>query len=116
MHELSLCQDMLEQVITIANKYQADKVERIILRIGPLSGAEPKLLETAFSFISADTVAEQAELVVEIEPVRILCCACGLESEVSANNLICTGCGSYDTQLLSGDSLILARVELMGLN
>ena len=44
MHELSLCADLMDQVMTIAKTHNAEKVVRIIVRIGPLSGIEPMLL------------------------------------------------------------------------
>ena len=49
MHELSLCEDLMNQVLTIAKAHHAEKVVRIIVRIGPLSGIEPLLLESAFN-------------------------------------------------------------------
>ncbi len=113
MHELSLCADLMEQVAAIAKTHRAEKVARIIVRIGPLSGIEPLLLDSAFSMGKEGTLAEDAELVLETLPIRVVCGHCGLESEATANNLMCRHCGAYDTELLSGDEMILARVELL---
>jgi len=112
MHELSLCEDLMDQVMTIAKAHHAEKVVRIIVRIGPLSGVESLLLESAFSISRAGTVAEEAEFLTEVLPIRVLCNSCGVESEAVVNNLVCGSCGGYNTKLLSGDELILARVEL----
>lgn len=112
MHELSLCQDLMDQVIAIAKAHRAEKVLRVIIRIGPLSGVEPLLLESAFSVSREGTLAEEAQLVAEPQPIRVHCRLCGLESEATSNNLSCGHCGDFDTRLLSGDELILARVEL----
>ena len=112
MHELSLCEDLIDQVMTIAKAHHAEKVVRIIVRIGPLSGIEPVLLESAFSISRAGTLAEEAEFLTEALPIRVLCNSCGAESETAVNNLGCLSCGGYNTKLLSGDELILARVEL----
>jgi hydrogenase nickel incorporation protein HypA/HybF len=112
MHELSLCEDLMDQVLTIAKAHHAEKVVRIIVRIGPLSGVESLLLESAFSISRAGTLAEEAEFLTEVLPIRILCNSCGVESEAVVNNLVCGSCGGYNTKLLSGDELILARVEL----
>ena len=112
MHELSLCEDLMDQVLTIAKAHHAEKVVRIIVRIGPLSGVESLLLESAFSISRAGTVAEEAEFLTEVLPIRVLCNSCGVESEAVVNNLVCGSCGGYNTKLLSGDELILARVEL----
>ncbi len=112
MHELSLCADLMDQVMTIAKTHNAEKVVRIIVRIGPLSGIEPMLLETAFTISRAGTLAEEAEFLTEALPILVLCNSCGVESEASVSNLICGICGDFNTRLLSGDELILARVEL----
>lgn len=112
MHELSLCQDMMDQVMAIAHQNRAEKVLRIIVRIGPLSGVEAQLLESAFTISRAGTLAEDAELVTETQAVRVYCGVCGTESEATVNNLLCRQCGDCDTRLVSGDELILARVEL----
>jgi hydrogenase nickel incorporation protein HypA/HybF len=44
--------------------------------------------------------------------VRVRCTRCGTESPAHANRLICPACGDFRTQLLSGDELLLAQVEL----
>ena len=113
MHELSLCEDLLEQVEAIARAHGAERIASITVRIGPLSGIEPMLLESAFSIGRVGTLAEEAELRMEQQPVRVVCQSCGAESQTSASHLICASCGSYDTKLLSGDELILASVELL---
>lgn len=102
----------MDQVMTIAKTHHAEKVVRIIVRIGPLSGIEPLLLESAFSISCAGTIAEEAEFLTETLPIRVLCNNCGAESKATTNNLLCQSCGGYNTKLLSGDELILARVEL----
>lgn len=114
MHELSLCQDMLDQVASIARAHHAEKVLRITVQIGPLSGVEPQLLESAFSMACVGTQAEQAELIMEHQPISVWCNDCSQASDAKANNLACGHCGGYDTRLQSGDELILARVELEG--
>ena len=112
MHELSLCDDLLSQVIAIAAQHNAPSVESITLQIGALSGVEPTLLDSAFSMIKAGTVAEQAHLIMQTLPATVLCRTCGAQSEVDANRLLCKDCQSNETTLLSGDELILASVAL----
>jgi hydrogenase nickel incorporation protein HypA/HybF len=112
MHELSICQALLGQVEQIAQRESASSVDLIRLRIGPLSGVVPELLEQAFSIVRAGTVAARAELAVESLPVRVQCTQCGAESEVAPNRLLCGTCGDFRTRLLSGDELLLASVEL----
>jgi hydrogenase nickel incorporation protein HypA/HybF len=112
VHELSLCDNLLSQVVTIAKQNNARSVESITVQIGALSGVEPILLDSAFSMIKVGTVAEQAQLILQTLPVIVLCQKCGTQSEVSANRLLCNACRSHETTLLSGDELLLASVAL----
>lgn len=112
MHELSVCQSIIDQVSNIAEKQHAQRVEKIHVQIGPLAGVEPDLLQAAFPMARANTAAAGAELVISSLPVVVLCPECGFESQVTVNNMVCSCCGNWRTQLVSGDELILQRVEL----
>ena len=112
MHELSLCSALLEQVEQIAHERGAQSVAQIVLRVGPLSGAEPGLLKRAYPLAAAGTCAEHAELVVETTDVIVRCTACGAESHVPPNRLLCASCGDFRTRIVGGEDLILERVEL----
>ena len=112
MHELAVCQDIISQVEAIALSHQAHSVEVINLQIGPLSGVEIPLLESAFSIARAGTVAEHALLNVEAIPIRVKCNSCNTESEVTQNKLLCKQCGNWQTQLISGDEMLLRQIEL----
>ena len=111
MHELSVCQALIAQVERIAAAHRADRVERIVLAMGPLSGVEPRLLARAFPLAAAGTPVEGATLEIENTSVRVCCSACGAESEVAANRLLCGACGDFRTRLLSGDEMVLQRLE-----
>lgn len=113
MHEISVCQALVEQVVGIALQHQAHAVKHIRLQIGPLSGIESALLQNAYPIASAGTLAENAALHIERLPVRVRCQQCGAESDVQPNCLVCGCCGDYRTQLLSGDEMLLASVELI---
>lgn len=113
MHELSVCQGLLTQVEAIALQHQARGVASITLHVGPLSGVEPDLLQHAFPVARAGTIAAAANLVIERLPIRVRCEQCGAETDAVANRLLCGACGDWHTQLISGDELILASVELV---
>ena len=76
MHELAVCQALIEQVERVAREHDARRVISVVIVIGPLSGVEPRLLEHAYPLAAAGTVAESASLVVETEPVRVRCRTC----------------------------------------
>ena len=112
MHELAVCQEMLRQVEQIAINRAAIAVDSIRVQIGPLSGVEARLLRQAFPLAAAGTLAEHARLDIELLPLRVHCRQCGADTDASPNRLICGKCGDYHTQLLSGDELLLASLEL----
>ena len=112
MHELAVCQSLLQQVEILAAQHHADKVTIIQLQIGPLSGIEPQLLAQAFPLASAGTIAADAVLQVEPATIRVRCQQCGAETDATANRLVCGACGHWQTQLLSGDEMLLVSVEM----
>lgn len=112
MHELAICRALIDQVEGIAVEQQAARVVTIVVRVGPLSGVEAELLQRAYPLASAGTIASDARLVIESQPVTVRCSACGQESTVVPNRLLCGSCGDWRTQVVSGDEMLLATVEL----
>ena len=112
MHELAVCQGLMGQIEQIARRENAERITRILLSIGPLSGVEATLLRDAFPIAAAGSLAEDADLVIAEQAVRVKCLSCGVESEASANRLLCAACGDYRTRLISGDEMLLMSVEL----
>jgi hydrogenase nickel incorporation protein HypA/HybF len=112
MHELSVCQALIAQVVKIAAERGVHAVERVVIEVGPLSGVEPALLAGAFSVVRAGTCAADAVLSIESPAVVIRCMTCGAQSQTAANRLTCAACGGYRTQIVAGDELRLRRVEL----
>lgn len=111
MHELSVCVSLLDQVEKIARDRNAVSVDRILLRIGPLSGIEADLLANAYPLAAAGTIAENAQLDIEQSSVVVRCTQCQSETEVPPNRLLCGTCGGYQTQVVSGNEMILQRLE-----
>ena len=112
MHELSICQNLIGQVESLARQHGAQTVSLIRLQIGALSGIEAPLLEQAFTIARVGTVADSAVLKTESLPIRVRCKSCGTESAATPNCLLCAVCGDWHTELLSGDEMLLASVEL----
>ncbi len=111
MHELSVCQALLDQVVAIAAQHAA-LVSEVTVRIGPLSGVEPRLLAEAYPLATAGSVAAGSRLAIEVPQVRVRCRQCGAESPAQPNRLVCGACGAWQTDLVCGDELLLLRVTL----
>ena len=101
----------MQQVEALAIQHDAACVTNIRVCIGPLSGVEARLLAQAFPIAAAGSLAEKAVLEIEVLPIRVRCRECGAETDATANRLLCGECGHWQTQLLSGDEMLLASVE-----
>jgi hydrogenase nickel incorporation protein HypA/HybF len=112
MHELAVCQALIEQVERVARQNDAQRVISIVITIGPLAGVEPQLLEHAYPLAAAGTIAEHAALVIETVPVRVRCRSCGAETDAAANRLVCGDCGDWQVDVTGGEEMILKRVEV----
>jgi len=112
MHELAICQALMTQVQQVAEKHGARGVERIVLKVGTLSGVEPDLLKLAFEVARVGTVADTAELEIGSVPVVVKCRSCGAESQVAPNRLLCGNCGDWQVNVTAGDELLLVSLDL----
>lgn len=111
MHELAICQALIDQVEAVAREH-GGRPRMVWIRVGPLSGAEPALLRRAWPLAAAGSVAGAATLEIETTPIRVHCERCDADSDATANRLLCGLCGDWRTRLIGGDELLLARVEL----
>jgi len=112
MHELAICQALIEQVERVARENSASSIVEVVVSIGPLSGVEPALLEHAYPLAAAGTMAEHARLVVQAVPVKVRCRSCGVESEAVPNRLLCGACDDWQVDVTAGEELLLQRVEI----
>jgi len=112
MHELSVCLALLDQIQSIAREHGATRVERILLRVGPLSGVEAPQLMNAYPLAAAGTIAEAAVLDIEHATVRVRCEKCQAETAAEPNRLLCGRCGGFHTHVIGGDEMLLVNLEL----
>jgi hydrogenase nickel incorporation protein HypA/HybF len=113
MHELAVCDGLIRQVCAVAAEHKATRVTRIALQVGPLSGIEAPQLAQAFTIAGCGSVAEDAELEIEIPPIRVWCEACGVETEAAVNRIVCGQCGGWRVELRSGNEMILKSLQLL---
>jgi hydrogenase nickel incorporation protein HypA/HybF len=112
MHELAVCQALVQQLESVSAGNGGGAVELVRLRIGPLSGVEAALLRRAFPLAAAGTIAEGAELVIDAAPVIVRCTECGRQTEAAPNRMLCGACDSFRVRTVSGDEMLLESVEL----
>jgi hydrogenase nickel incorporation protein HypA/HybF len=112
MHEFSIVRSLLDLVERYVRENGGGRVTRVVVRVGVVSGADPYLLRTAFETFREGTVAEGAELEIEIERMRLRCLDCGKETEREEPRFSCPSCGSLHVEVSGGEDLILKRLEI----
>jgi hydrogenase nickel incorporation protein HypA/HybF len=113
MHEIGVMSSALTAVLAEARRHGADRVRRIVLRVGALSGAEPAALHFAFEVVARGTPAEGAALQIETVPAVAHCAACRLDFEPDSGFIAqCPRCRGLSGELRRGRELELAQVEL----
>ena len=112
MHEFSIAKSLLELAERYAKESGAQRVLKVVVCIGPLSGVDPSLLRTAFNELKVETLAREAELVIETTGLKLFCFDCGKERERREIEFTCPVCGSRTTEITGGEELVLRGVEL----
>jgi len=112
MHEFSVVQSLLGLIEQYAKESGASSVTKVVVQVGVLSGVEPHLLELAFNTFKEGTVAEGAELLIELDKLRVSCHDCGGEFTKDELNAVCPRCGSLNTDVKGGEDLLLKSLEL----
>ena len=112
MHEFSIMESALEQILDQAQLAGAAKVYAIRLRIGALSGVVPDALQFAFEGLSPGTIAEGARLDLDVIPARFWCATC--QQEFQADNMFaeCPVCATPSRHLRSGRELEVGSMEI----
>ena len=114
MHEIGIMESAITAVLDQARQHHARQVNRIVLRIGSLSGVEPEALRFAFDAVTAGTLAEGAELKIETVAARAYCAGCGVEFEDDAGFIFsCPRCRSFSGDLRQGREIELSRIEFI---
>lgn len=112
MHELSLMENVREMALSHARAHGAARIESITLRIGSLAGVEPDALCFAFEVVMAESIADQARLVIVNVQAECHCAVCAREFTAEDGCCECPFCGTISSQLLRGRELQLASLEL----
>lgn len=113
MHEYFVVQNLIKIVEKIIHQYPGKKIIKAVLLIGRYSGVEPELLKRALEFFKKETPLEEAEIVIEIEDFRIRCKDCEREFTKEKWDLSCPFCYSFNTEIKSGERLLLKTLELI---
>ena len=111
MHELSIAVQIAEVAEAEAGRY-AERAIAVHLKLGALSGVVREALVSAWELARANTLLEDAELVIEDVPARGQCPVCGGERAIcSIQQVCCAECGQPMMKLVCGRELDVVALE-----
>lgn len=112
MHELSLCEGILQVLENSADTQGFNKVKTVWLEIGALAGVEQSALRFHFDIVTRDTLADTAILEIIDVPAEAWCMQCAKLVPVTQRYDACSDCGSYQLQVTSGDVMRIKELEV----
>jgi hydrogenase nickel incorporation protein HypA/HybF len=112
MHEMSLCESILQTLEQQAPLQQYRRVNAVWLEIGVLAGVEVEALRFCFALVVKNSLAEQARLEIVEVPGRAWCMPCGREVAIQQLYDQCPHCGSQQLQITGGDQMRIKELEV----
>ena len=121
MHEFAFAYNIFKIAEETALKYNAKKISEVYLEIGELTLIVPRLLKESFKIATKGSIAEGAELKIEIIPGKIKCRDCGKISRVTLNEeayltglqlFQCKHCLSKNTEIIEGKKANIKNIKI----
>jgi hydrogenase nickel incorporation protein HypA/HybF len=112
MHEMSLCEGVLQILEEHATSQGFTQVKTVWLEIGALSGVDPEAMRFGFDAVMKGTLAEGAALEIIDLPGTAWCMQCSRSVPVQARFDACPDCGSFQLQVTGGDEMRIKELEV----
>lgn len=113
MHEMSLCECILDIIKERAAQDHFSQVKRVCLEVGPFSSVEADALRFGFGVVMRGSVAEGAELQIETPEAAAFCLACTETVTIRHRLDVCPNCGESALQVKRGEELRIRELEVM---
>jgi hydrogenase nickel incorporation protein HypA/HybF len=112
MHELGVTENIVNIALTKAGEAQANKVTRINLVVGELSGFAPDCIQFYFDTLSKDTIAQGAALHFESVPAELRCRDCSAVFQPQDTLWSCPKCVGRSVEIFKGRELYIESLEV----
>ena len=112
MHEMALCEVIVDIVEQEARKGAFSRVKTVWLEIGTLSHVAPDALHFCFEAVTANTIARGAALEIIEQRGTAWCLSCSRSVEISQRYDPCPACGSHQLQVTGGEDMRVKELEV----
>jgi hydrogenase nickel incorporation protein HypA/HybF len=112
MHELSLCQSILDTLETEARQQDFRRVRSVQLEIGALAGVDDEALRFGWEALSPGTLADGSRLDIVRTPGSAWCFDCQATVNVEQYYDPCPHCQGHKLQVSGGEQLKIKQLEV----
>jgi len=112
MHEMSLCESVLQIMEDQATVQKFERVKTVWLEVGQLSGVELEALRFAFDVVTRGSIADGATLEIIDVPGQAWCLQCGETVTILQRFDPCPKCGGYQMQVTGGTEMRVKELEV----
>jgi hydrogenase nickel incorporation protein HypA/HybF len=99
MHSLAMAQDILKAVLAEAEKNNMQHIKAINVRMEDEHFTEPDSLQFCLEAVTKGTIAEGAQIDIDLVERTAECPQCGLVFPFDHHFPICPGCGNQNLKL-----------------
>jgi hydrogenase nickel incorporation protein HypA/HybF len=115
MHELPVTEKILTIALKHAEQNGAKTILSITLHVGCLTDLQDEWLQNYFNYLSKDTIARDARLIIIPEPIKLRCGECGTIIETEKRDIQdtkCPHCGAdVGFSIISGRGYYIEEME-----
>lgn len=112
MHEMSLCESVLEILEQQSRQQNYRKVTRVWLEIGALSSVEPDAMRFCFDAVMQGSLADNAQLEIVTVRGQAWCLQCNKNVLIEQRYDICPECGGFQLQVNDGEQMRIKELEV----
>lgn len=112
MHEMALCEGIVQCLEEEARRQHFRRVRRVHLSVGALATVELDALRFCYEVVARGGIADASTLIVERVPGTAWCLQCCAAIELEDRLAPCPTCGSARVQVTGGDDMRITELEV----
>ena len=112
MHEMSLCEGILQILEDNAKSQGFERVKTVWLEIGTLSSVEPEAMRFSFDVVTKGTLADHSRLEIIKVQGEAWCMQCSKRVPVKQRFDACPDCGGFQLQVTGGEEMKIKELEV----
>jgi hydrogenase nickel incorporation protein HypA/HybF len=112
MHEMALCEGILQVLEEQAATQRYSRVRTVWLEIGALAGIEIEAIRFSFDVVTRNSLADGASLEIIERSGEAWCMQCAQRVEIDQRYDGCPNCGSYQLQVTGGEEMKIRELEV----